>query len=101
MGWLRATGMALLVAAGLAAPASALPVLSHHGRWLTDDEGRVVVLHGLQIDKFRPTEPVEYLDLAPANVRFLAAQGFNLARVSLAYAGVEPRPGHFDDAYLR
>jgi endoglycosylceramidase len=60
----------------------------------------VVILHGLQIDRFEPTAPIEYIDLNPANVRFMAAEGFNLARVSLAYAGVEPRIGHIDHRYV-
>jgi endoglycosylceramidase len=83
-----------------ATPAMALPPLSHVGRWITDTNGRVVVLHGVQIDRFRPTEPVEYIDLSPENVRFIAAQGFNVARTSMAYAGVAPAPGQFDDAYV-
>jgi endoglycosylceramidase len=85
----------------VAAAASAqLPLLSHQGRWLTDPEGRVVVLHGLQVDRFEPTAPVNFVDLAPANAAFMAAEGFNLARVSMSYGGVEPSLGHFDQAYI-
>jgi endoglycosylceramidase len=94
---------ALVCAAALlfgAAPAAALPRVSHVGRWLTDPKGRVVVLHGAQVDRFRPGEPVEYIDLSSENVRFIAAQGFNAVRTSMAYAGVEPTPGQFDDAYV-
>jgi endoglycosylceramidase len=98
-------GIALVIAAGLGAGggvarAAGLPVLSHHGRWLTDANGRVVILHGVQVDRFEPGQPVEYIDLSASNVRFMARQGFNLARVSMAFAGVEPRPGVFDQGYV-
>jgi len=82
------------------ARAGALPLLSHHGRWLTDPQGRVVILHGLQVDRFEPRAPIEFIDMSPANVRFLGAMGFNVARVSLAYAGYAPKPGQFDTDYL-
>ncbi len=94
----------LLLCAGLtmagAPRTGALPLLSHHGRWLTDARGRVVILHGVQVDKYMPSQPVEWIDLSRPNVRFIAAEGFNAARVSMAYAGFEPRLGHFDTSYL-
>lgn len=80
--------------------ATPLPRLSHSGRWLTDPAGRVVILHGLQVDKFMPTARINFIDLNPANVSLMADQGFNLARVSLSYAGVEPTPGHYDNTYI-
>jgi len=102
---LVAAAAALSCAAGLpgtpaAARADDLPLLSHHGRWLTDPQGRVVILHGVQVDRFQPNTPVEYIDLAPESVPFIAAQGFNLARVSLTFTGVEPQLRRFDDAYV-
>ena len=60
-----------------------------------------MILHGVQVDNYRPSGPVEFIDLARSNVRFMAAQGFNAARVSFAYAGYEPQLGHFDEDYLR
>src|ERR1700752_1314995 len=82
------------------AVAEGLPLLSHHGRWLTDPRGRVVVLHGVQIDHWEPSAPVNVIDLSPANVQFIAAMGFNLARVSMTYSGVAPTPGSFDQSYV-
>ena len=96
----------LLCAAAMLSPAAAargdaLPVLSHHGPWLTDAQGRVAILHGVQIDRFAPGTPNEgWIDVPPEGVRFIGAQGFNVARVSIGYAGVEPQPGRFDDGYL-
>lgn len=93
--------IALAVLLVLAAPACALSLLSHRGRWITDAQGRVVILHGMQIDRFEPQAPVNYLDISRANVRFLGQEGFNLARVSMSFEGVEPKPGYFDQSYVR
>jgi len=82
------------------ADASGLPLLSHHGRWLTDPQGRVVILHGLQIDHWETGAPVNVIDLSPQNVSFMATMGFNLARVSMTYSGVAPVPGSFDQLYV-
>ena len=98
---LLASALVALVSLVSPSPALSLPILHHSGRWLVDSSGRVVVLHGVQIDSFEPTRPVEFIDMSPENVRFLAAEGFNLARVSFAYAGFEPRIEQFDPAYLR
>ena len=77
-----------------------LPLLSHVGRWLTDPDGRVVILHGVQVDKWEPNAPVNIVDLSPANVSFIASAGFNLVRLSMTYSGVSPSPGAFDTTYL-
>jgi endoglycosylceramidase len=88
-------------------PAGALPSLSHHGRWLTDPRGRVVILHGVQ--EWAPTGPLPgplpYGHKVPATIgygpdaaRFLSRNGFNLMRLSLSYW--EYAPGRFDNGYL-
>jgi endoglycosylceramidase len=82
--------------------AQALPLLSHDGRWLTDPQGRVVILHGVQIDKFKPGTAVQgWIDVSPLAVPFIASQGFNLARVDIDFTGVEPQLGQFDDSYIQ
>jgi endoglycosylceramidase len=96
-----ALAASFLACAAAATTAAALPVLRQHSRWLTDPQGRAVILHGMQIDRYRPGTVVQYIDMNPANVRFMAAEGFNAARVSLAYAGYEKAPGKFDGSYLR
>ncbi len=98
---------AAAVAALTCAPASALPPLSHHGRWLTDPRGRVVILHGVQ--EWALTGPLPgplpfghrvpaTIGYGPDSARFLAHNGFNLMRLSLSYW--EYAPGRFDDGYL-
>jgi endoglycosylceramidase len=101
----RLTVVAVVVAslAGAAtADAGPLPILSHHGRWLTDPQGRVVILHGVEFDKDKPGTSIDgWIDASPRAAPFIASQGFNLARVSIGFAGVEPQLGHFDDAYIQ
>jgi endoglycosylceramidase len=95
--------LAVVLPAGSAARAArarALPVLTHQGRWLTDPQGRVVILHGVQVDKWRASSPVNVVDLSPANVRFIAASGFNLVRLSITFSGIEPAPSTFDQSYI-
>jgi endoglycosylceramidase len=78
-----------------------LPALAHHGRWLTDPQGRVVILHGVQVDKFKPGTSIEgWSDLSPLAAPFIGEQGFNLVRDSINYAAVEPQLGAFDDSYI-
>jgi endoglycosylceramidase len=67
---------------------------------MTDPAGRVVILHGVQVDKWEATAPVNVVDLSPDNVRFIAHAGFDLVRLSMTYSGVAPAPGVFDQAYV-
>src|SRR5687768_5331667 len=97
--WIAAM-LAMLV---VAAPAPADPGsrnLGHEGRWITDDRGRVVVLHGFNvINKSAPfTAPV--IGFGADDAAFLASEGFNAVRLGVSYAGVEPVPGQYDEAYL-
>lgn len=74
--------------------------LSTTGRWMTDADGRIVMLHGVnQVYKIPPFEPgADGFDAEDA--AFLAANGFNVVRVGVIWAGVEPEPGVFDYGYL-
>lgn len=90
----------------LALPAGAIAAgptgpLGHHGRWLTDTRGRAVVLHGINmVYKLPPYRPSAAGFNAP-DARFLRRHGFNTVRLGVIYEGVEPSPGHYDNAYLR
>jgi endoglycosylceramidase len=98
--------------AASAVPASAAPTfgggpiglaaggVSQAGRWITDADGRVVVLHGLnQVYKVAPYEPSAG-GFSDDDAAFLAANGFDAMRVGVIWAAVEPQPGVYDDAYL-
>jgi endoglycosylceramidase len=90
-------------AAPQAAPATtAGPVLplGHTGTWMTDADGRVVVLHGLnQVYKVPPYEPSAD-GFGDDDAAFLATNGFNAMRVGVIWEAVEPQPGSYDDNYL-
>jgi endoglycosylceramidase len=104
-GALRRTGAvaaALLVAliACAQAAAAAAPPLSQHGRWVTDASGRVVVLHGVNMVYKRPPYYPAVTGFGADDAQFLRREGFNTVRLGVIYAGVEPQPGAYDDAYL-
>lgn len=104
----RLLGLALLCAVLLPAAAEAKypkpgePVgpLTNTGRWFTDAKGRVVVLHGINMVAKRPPYLPSALGFGADDAKFLARNGFNNVRLGLIYAGVEPQPGVYDDAYI-
>jgi endoglycosylceramidase len=70
------------------------------GNWLTDSDGRVVILHGLnEMYKIPPYTPIAG-GFSDDDAAFLAAHGFNVVRLNIIWAGVEPQPGVINDAYL-
>jgi endoglycosylceramidase len=90
------TVISTLALASIAGSASAAP-LAHNGRWLTDAHGRVVVLHGAEIAESDPAAA----GIGTDDARQLAALGFDVARLGLSYARLEPSPGQIDRAYLQ
>jgi endoglycosylceramidase len=101
-GAVRVVSIVFALCALLAPGAAAEPSgpLGHSGRWLTDSEGRVVVLHGVNMVNKRPPYTPEATGFGEDDAAFLAAQGFNTVRVGVIYGAVEPQPGVYDDAYL-
>ena len=102
----RAATVALLAAAVAASPAAAAikptqdEPLGHEGRWVTDRKGRVVMLHGFNMVYKRPPYHPIHAGFGKNDAKFLARNGFNTIRLGVIYAGVEPEPGQYDDAYL-
>jgi endoglycosylceramidase len=98
---LAAWALTLLCApTALAAPTEPL---GHVGRWITDADGRVVIVHGANVvpNGFElPIETPGKAGFTRADAEFLADHGFNAVRLGLFYAAVEPQPGTYDDAYL-
>jgi endoglycosylceramidase len=74
--------------------------LSHQGRWLTDQWGRVVNLHGVNlVQKFPPIAPAT-AGFGADDARFLRDEGFNVVRLGVVFGAVMPRPGVIDQAYV-
>lgn len=87
-----------------AAPAvgSALPdgVVGHRGRWLTDGEGRVLLLHGVNmVEKNAPYTPASG-GFSDADAAWLADNGFRVVRVGILATGLMPTPGVVDTSYV-
>ena len=88
-----------IVAARRAAP----PQLRRDGRWLVDPQGRVVIVHGLNLVYKRPpyVPPDGPTGFTRRDASWLARHGFNAARVGTLWAGLTPdAPGQTDPAYL-
>lgn len=78
---------------------SLMPI-STTGTWLTNSDGQVVLMHGLnEVYKLAPFEP-SASGFSNDDAAFLAANGFNVVRLGVIWAGVEPAPGVFDTAYI-
>jgi endoglycosylceramidase len=96
-----------LTAALLAAPATVAAPAAHAaaasagadpGRNLaalafTDGHGRVLGLRGFNLDKYDET--------TPADLRAVAAEGFDLVRLDITWARLEPQRGRYDAAEFR
>jgi endoglycosylceramidase len=84
-------------------PKPAVPTLSeltNHGRWLTDDQGRTVIVHGFNVvSKLAPYEP-STAGFGEDDAQFLEDHGFTAVRLGVIFTGVEPKPGVYDQAYL-
>lgn len=90
---------ALLALALALEPARAAGPLTVDGRWLRDDTGRVVFLHGVNYSQRGKSAP--YTDWqSPEHFRQIAAFGFNSVRHIVQWAAIEPAPGRIDHAYL-
>lgn len=79
------------------------PQLRRDGRWLVDPQGRVVIVHGLNLVwKHAPYAPPATAEgFTARDARWLARHGFNAARVGTLWAGLTPTtPGVADPAYL-
>jgi endoglycosylceramidase len=101
---LAAVVLAIAVSASATAAATAtagptLP-LGHAERWITDADGRVVVLHGLNLVNKLPPYAPDALGFGDDDAAFLASEGYDSVRLGVIYAAVEPQPGVYDDAYL-
>ncbi len=109
-----AVSVLALVLAGLttwaAPPASAddadpapSPQLRRDGRWLVDQHGRVVIVHGVNLVwKHAPYVPPDTAEgFTAADAAWLADHGFNGARVGTLWAGLQPTgPTSWNTGYL-
>jgi endoglycosylceramidase len=92
--------LALLVPAAAAPAANFDLPMGHAGRWITDAQGRVVILQGINMVYKRPPYAPDQTGFGDDDARFLAREGYSTVRVGVIYKAVEPEPGVYDDAYI-
>jgi endoglycosylceramidase len=81
-------------------PDASLLSLGTSGSFLTNSDGQVVTLHGLnEVYKIAPGDPLAS-GFNDDDAAFLAENGFNAVRVGVIWSDLEPDPGVFNTAYL-
>ena len=101
-GWLGSHGAVGNSGATAAAqtPSGSVPPLSQIGTWITNSAGQTVILHGVnEVYKLAPYEP-SATGFDEADAQFLQDNGFNVVRLGVIWAAVEPQPGVINTAYL-
>ncbi|GGW10328.1 hypothetical protein GCM10018980_34280 [Streptomyces capoamus] len=105
---LRAMLTAGAALAALLAPATATATATahtgQHGRdvpRLTDRQGRVLTLHGWNIEDKTHRGAQALTAVTERHLRDLRAQGFDFARLLVFWDDLEPSPGRYSRGYLR
>jgi endoglycosylceramidase len=80
------------------AAAASLDRLDHQGRWLVDEQARVVMLRGGNIPLPGTGKPEGRADADTP--RMLAQKGFNAVRLVVFFDRLMPSAGRVDEAYL-
>ena len=81
---------------------SALPngPVSHVGRWLVDQSGRVLLFHGVNmVDKTAPFYPSSE-GFSTDDAQWLAQSGFRVVRLGILATGLMPSPGVVSQSYI-
>jgi endoglycosylceramidase len=96
------TPMASSVAATSRVEPAGAPVgpVGHDGRWLTDDDGRVLLPHGVNLVSKEPGVTPEEMGFDEDDAAWLAANGFDVVRLGTTAASLMPTPGVIDTAYV-
>jgi endoglycosylceramidase len=83
--------------------------IGHKKLYFTDEDDKVVIMHGMNImQKVAPYYFPSFYQPNPSGPgtigeswgQFWKDNGFNIARVGISWAGVEPSAGNYDDSYI-
>jgi len=84
--------------ANLVYAASEPSLLGTSGTWIINADQEVVLLRGVNYPGYECTNRPKVH--SEANYRLFASMGFNVVRLPISWALLEPRPGVFDASYL-
>lgn len=99
-------GTLLLAGCGASVPPASAPdaragdALQRTGRWMTDAQGRVVTLHGINITFPEYATDEDLVARYADDARFLADNGLFIVRLTIFMSGLLPAPGEYDARYL-
>jgi endoglycosylceramidase len=71
--------------------------LSVQGTWIVDNSGKPILLRGVNYPGYQYPNPRLHSESAYAN---FAEMGFNVVRLQISWANLEPRKGQFDNSFL-
>lgn len=74
--------------------------LTTTGTWVTNSDGQVVIMHGVNVVYKVPPYDPSAMGFSDDDAQFLADNGFNVVRLGVDWAAVEPEPGVIDTEYL-
>lgn len=90
-----------LLCAGLLLGATACHAPPDDPRFITDEQGRALILHGINVSNSAKDDPQRMPWVEKPDVARLADDfGFNFARFLLQWDALEPSPGVYDEQYL-
>ncbi len=99
-----------LFVAGCAGKEAAVRPAAHDavwsdGTWLRDAQGRVIIVHGINVSQKVPPylpddPPASTISQTAAYFSNIGRAGFDAVRLIIIWAGLEPSPGTIDTGYL-
>jgi cellulase (glycosyl hydrolase family 5) len=89
-----------LVGRSADAGATAAPRFSTNGLWITDAQGRDLFLRGVDVTGAEDEPTADALPYGPADFLRMRAAGVTVVRLPIAWAMIEPTPGHFDQTAI-
>src|SRR5580698_7607656 len=76
------------------------PRYSTNGLWITDAQGRDLFLRGVDVSGAEYTPTNQALPYDEADFATMRADGVTVVRIPIAWALIEPTPGHFDQTAI-
>jgi endoglycosylceramidase len=91
---------ALVPGVASAAARPPAPAFRTHGLWIQDQQGRDLFLRGFDLTGGEDTPTTSLLPYGPATFSAIRDAGASVVRLPIAWALIEPTPGHIDPLAL-